>query len=461
MKNMIMMAALAAGLSSAVLAAPTPFNVNSVPHQRLQLWPEGKMPQVATNLDNQAWIEVYLPTGRVHNAFTIIAPGGCYVWWCWGGEGTTMLEHCLRHNMPAAQLKYRCPRPIGNTFYLNAWQDAQRAVRVVRSHAAEWGIDPENIGFNGYSAGGHLTLMTALSSSSNSYSRVDAIDDLPCNVNWAIPVYPAYVLSDCQNNWGGGSKKGNDLSLEIRPEFLFDKGTPPLCLFHGDADDISAMGSFRVYHKLRTMGIPGEIHVFANKGHVFFTNASDGESCKTFRDTAFGWLNSMGFTLETPRVLSADGKPVEALRAGVRGFALKLTPDKKLADLVKELKRPEVRMAVELVTDGLKDAAAREAFVASVVKESAKLGLKSGVLSFASADAQLLEAVRTMKAGSPTLLVDTCDKSQVEKAHESGFKVALRNVTTADAWWQAKAAGVDAVTSANAVTLRAAIGATK
>lgn len=281
------------------------FDVRNVPHKRIELWPEGGMPQVATNLDNQAWIEVFLPTQRVHKAFMIIAPGGAYNWWCWAGEGSRMLEHCLKNGMPAAQLKYRCPRPKGAWFALNAWQDAQRAVRVVRSRAAEFGIDPENIGFNGYSAGGHLTLLAALSSSSNSYARVDATDDVPCHVNWAIPVYPAYVLSDCQGDWSGGSKKGNPLDLELRPEFKFDAKTPPLCFFHGDADEYSAMGSVRVYHRLRTMGIPAELHVMAGMGHVFFRNCRAGDPAAKWLDRIWEWLYAMGINTIHPRTAGA------------------------------------------------------------------------------------------------------------------------------------------------------------
>lgn len=411
-----LMFAAACALAAACAPSARAGDVRTTPHKRYQLWPEGKMPQVATNLDNQAWIEVYLPTNRPHDACMIIAPGGCYVWWCWGGEGSTMLEHCCRNDMPAVQLKYRCPRPKGNTFYLNAWQDAQRAVRFVRAHAKEWGISPDNIGFNGYSAGGHLTLMAALSSTSNSYARVDEIDDLPCNVNWAIPVYPAYVLSDTQNDWGGGSEKGNPLTLEIRPEFLFDKGTPPMCLFHGDADDISPMGSVRVYHKLRLMGIPGELHTFANRGHVFFSDASAGESCVAFRDTAFGWLNSMGFTLERPRVMATE-KWQENFRKGVRGFALKIGKDTKVKDLVGCFKlRPEIRLEFELESPEL------EAEVRKVLKQC-KVNAKD---------------IAFVTAGTASPVANTVEEYRALKAK-----------------------GVAAVRASDPVALRAAIGAGK
>ena len=83
----------------------------------------------------------------------------------------------------------------GKLQHLTSWQDAQRAIRLVRSEAAARGLDPERIGTMGFSDGGHLTYMTALSSLTNAYPAVDAIDRLSCSVQWACPIYPAYSLT--------------------------------------------------------------------------------------------------------------------------------------------------------------------------------------------------------------------------------------------------------------------------
>ena len=120
--------------------------------------------------------------------------------------------------------------------------------------SAAHGVSPDKIGFYGYSAGGHLTLLAALSSQTRTYEPVDEVDALPCNVNWAAPAYPAYVLTD----------KG-----EIAPEFKFDSGTCPLFLMHGDSDGFSSMASVKVYEKLHAMRIPAEMHVFAKREHDF------------------------------------------------------------------------------------------------------------------------------------------------------------------------------------------------
>ena len=160
------------------------------------------------------------------------------------------------------------------------------------------------IGFTGCSAGGHLALLTAVSSQTPAYEPIDAIDAIPCNVNFAVPVYPAYVIADGldQNN----VKAGNDLSDGLAPELAFDAATPPMCLFHGDKDAWAAMNSVRVYHKLRTMGIPGELHVLALERHCFQSNPRPGTPAATWKDRVWEWLVSLDFVTGHPAVWTAD-----------------------------------------------------------------------------------------------------------------------------------------------------------
>ena len=102
--------------------------------------------------------------------------------------------------MAAVVVVYRTPRSLlGLAKHTSAWQDAQRAIRMVRMQAVERGLDPEAIGTMGFSAGGHLTLMTATSSRSHAYLPKDDIDKFSCHVNWACPIYPAYALTDGLN----------------------------------------------------------------------------------------------------------------------------------------------------------------------------------------------------------------------------------------------------------------------
>ena len=229
------------------------------------LWPEGRIPGFNAGQTVPS-LEVVLPGDRTNDALLIIAPGGSYMKWCeWEGK---CVAYFNKRGMATALLKYRTPRPKNAPKHTSAWQDAQRAVRICRRFAKDWKVNPERIFFMGFSAGGNLTLLAATSSQTPSYAKVDDVDDLPCHVNGAIACYPAYVLSDYRNFDGSNRAKGNDLGLLMDPIFKFDTKTPPMCFLHGDADAHSPMGSVRAYHKLRTMGIPAELHVFSERKHA-------------------------------------------------------------------------------------------------------------------------------------------------------------------------------------------------
>src|SRR5207249_4023106 len=125
-------------------------------------------------------------------------------------------------------LKYRVPRrpdePKGEPAR-RPLQDAQRAVRLVRSKAREWGIHPDRIGIVGFSAGGHLAAATATSFERRTYEPVDQTDKVSCRPDFAIPVYSGYLKA-----------KDRD---ELAPGLGVPKGTPPMFLAHGGADPIS------------------------------------------------------------------------------------------------------------------------------------------------------------------------------------------------------------------------------
>ena len=155
------------------------------------------------------------------------------------------------------------------------------------------GLDPNRIGVMGFSAGGHLTLMGALSSRQRSYLPVDGIDRLPCNVQWAVAVYPAYVLTDGLENVN--SNGGNDDSSRSAPEFAFDLDSCPILFVHGDADGWAAMNSVKIWERLRRMGIQCDLHTLARRGHCFQRNASPGTGSYTWMGRIWEFLNHKGF----------------------------------------------------------------------------------------------------------------------------------------------------------------------
>ena len=259
----------------------------------VNLWPEGKMPVVSTNQTYAPYMEFFTPANPSTDAFLIVAPGGGYGGVAYDGEGYPVQAYCMEKGMRMAILKYRTPRPIGKPMYLSAWQDVQRAIRVARSQAKARGYSPDKIGVMGFSAGGHLTLMAATSSLTPAYEPVDELDAISCSPNWAVPVYPAYVLEQ-------------DKADMLVPEFKFDKATPRMCLLHGDADGFPAINSDSVYRKLRSMKIPAELHTFVYGDHVFFRRAHVEDPAAAWLDTVWRWLYATGIRTIHP---SAEEPP--------------------------------------------------------------------------------------------------------------------------------------------------------
>ena len=263
--------------------------------ERLAIWPEGRMPSVQTNQTYAPYLEWYEPKVRRSKTVVISVSGGGY--YGSGNDGfevTPIRNYLLDKGVTVVAMRYRAPRPVGLQKHLTAWQDAQRAVRVVRREAVRRGLDPDRIGFTGCSAGGHLAVMAAVSSTVPSYPRIDDLDDTPCNVNFAIPVYPAYLLAPEAEN---GDVEGCDnLSAAFCPEFAFDAQTPPMCLIHGDEDGWSPMGSVRVYHKLRTMKIPAELHVMSGENHCFMEHPKAGTPAATWKDRVWEWMVKSGYS---------------------------------------------------------------------------------------------------------------------------------------------------------------------
>lgn len=248
------------------------------------IWPEGKMPDVQPG-QCQPYLEWHFPKVLKTKAIQIIYSGGAYnVNKPDEFEVAPTRRYLNEMGMTVVTMKYRTPRPAENGLakHVTAWQDLQRAIRVVRSQAEGYGLDPDQIGIMGSSAGGHLTLMGVTSSVQRSYYPIDDLDKLPCNVQWGIGIYPAYSLTDGIDSPNAGG--GNDDSTVLVPEFNFDLKTAPMLFIHGDADGWAAMNSVKTWEKMRSMGIQSELHTLALREHCFQKTASPGTGSYTWND---------------------------------------------------------------------------------------------------------------------------------------------------------------------------------
>ncbi|MDA0709988.1 MAG: alpha/beta hydrolase, partial [bacterium] len=180
-------------------------------------------------------------------------------------------------------LKYRVPRRPGEDKRVppvGPQLDAQRAVRLVRHHAADWGIDARRIGMIGFSAGGHLALVTATHFREQTYEAIDALDALSCRPDFAVLCYSGFLKS----------REGDD----IWPGIVIPSDTPPVFLAHAGDDSISEVAhSVIMYLALHRAGIPAELHAFASGEHDFGVRQNDTLPA-SWPTLCLHWLRSHG-----------------------------------------------------------------------------------------------------------------------------------------------------------------------
>jgi len=214
----------------------------------------------------------------------LICPGGGYWNLYWQLEGEEVAAWLNSIGVTGIILKYRVPRrpdEVKGEPARRPLQDAQRAVRLVRSNAGEWGIKPRQIGMVGFSAGGHLAIATATSFDQRTYEPVDDLDKISCRPDFAIGVYSGYLKA-----------KDKD---EIAAGLRIPAGTPPIFLAHGGDDIISPPEhSVLMYLALKKAGVPAELHIYATAAHDFGVRSSDNP-CSTWTQACATWLRHQGF----------------------------------------------------------------------------------------------------------------------------------------------------------------------
>jgi len=212
----------------------------------------------------------------------IVCPGGGYGKLAWNKEGTEIAAWLATLGIDAVALKYRVPRRNREKPHPWPLQDLQRSIRLVRSHAAEWKIDPQRVGIIGFSAGGHLAVMSASYQNENSYQPIDGIDKLDVRPNFMALIYPAYL---------GNSRKD---ATKLDPLVRVDARTPPtfIAITHDDAD--RALFSALYYAQLQRNRVPGELHIYSKGGHGYGLRSS-ANPVSSWPARLEDWLRSSGW----------------------------------------------------------------------------------------------------------------------------------------------------------------------
>ena len=151
--------------------------------------------------------------------------------------------------------------------------DAQRAIRYVRSHAAEYGIAPDRIGIWGFSAGGHLASTTGTHFDSGDPNATDPIDRAGSRPDFMILSYPVITLVGPKTHLGSkknllGDNPDPELARSLSSELQVTAQTPPTFLFTTDGDKtVPAENSIDFFLAMRQAGVPGELHLYQNGPH--------------------------------------------------------------------------------------------------------------------------------------------------------------------------------------------------
>ncbi len=236
------------------------------------------------------------PAGQANGTAAVICPGGGYAWLSTLREGKRYAEWLNQLGVTCFVLHYRL-KEYGHPAPL---QDVLRAIRIVRSRAAEFSVNPERIGVVGSSAGGHLA-----SSAATLFDHADgktgaALDAVSARPDFALLLYPVILMEGPHIHAGS---RNNLISATPSPELVglvsterrVTKDTPPTFLVHAQDDKaVPVENSLAFYAALRAAGVPVEMHLYEKGGHGFAMEAKHLPTSE-WPDRAATWLRSHGW----------------------------------------------------------------------------------------------------------------------------------------------------------------------
>ena len=255
-----------------VLAAITGLGLVQAQTPKTELiWPTGAPGALgATDIDRPS-LTIYLPdSGKASGTAVVVCPGGGYQGLAVDHEGRQIAEWLNSQGIAAFVLRYRLapryhhPAPL---------QDAQRAIRIVRSRASEFRVAPDRIGIWGFSAGGHLASTAATHFEPGDPSSPDTVERVPSRPDFAILAYPVisfiteYVHKGSLRNLLGENPDPK-LVQSLSNETQVTAETPPTFLFHTNEDTgVPPENSVLFYMALRKHGVPAEMHIYEPGKH--------------------------------------------------------------------------------------------------------------------------------------------------------------------------------------------------
>lgn len=270
---------------------------------------------------------VYAPPGNptTPHAAALVFPGGGYVRLAWDGEGLDTCKWLNTLGVTCLLVKYRVPEAEHYPDNYADLEDAQQAMRLARTHATEWHLNPAKIGVVGFSAGGNLGALLSTHPDETHVESTPAAPDvnprIDARANFAILGYPAYLAVPPTNH-------------DLNPVYLPNAFTPPTFLIAAENDRGYGFNALVYYRALLDAKVPAELHMYSTGGHGFGLHPV-GSPEEHWTQQASLWLHSLGMLpagihKPVPGVTSAgwtspNGTPCPAPPAPVAGSIDKAT----------------------------------------------------------------------------------------------------------------------------------------
>ncbi|HYC02158.1 MAG TPA: alpha/beta hydrolase [Azospirillaceae bacterium] len=219
-------------------------------------------------------LSVFRPV-RPNGASVLVIPGGGYAHTVVDKEGFETARWLAARGVTAFVLLYRLPHQGWAAGPDTPLQDAQRALRLIRARAAEYGLDPARVAVQGFSAGGHLAATLLTRFERRVYEPVDGADALPARPDLGCLVYPVISMKAGISHPGSranmlGPDPTPEREAEFSPDMNVTAGVPPTWILHA-ADDqpVPVENALLIYAALRKAGVPAAMHLFEEGGHGF------------------------------------------------------------------------------------------------------------------------------------------------------------------------------------------------
>jgi acetyl esterase/lipase len=245
-------------------------------HKVELLWPDGAPGAKGERDGDKPSLTIYLPSAEnAASTAVVICPGGGYGHLAMDHEGHQIARWLNSLGVAGFILQYRHRNSGAGYGHPAPLQDAQRAMRMVRSRCEEWNIDPNRIGIMGFSAGGHLASSAGTHFQNNYYEPSNTIDKGSCRPDFMILIYPVITLVDQYTHRGSrenllGDSPDAELMKNLSNETQVMSKTPPTFLVHANDDKgVPPENSIFFYLALRKANVPVEMHIYERGGHGF------------------------------------------------------------------------------------------------------------------------------------------------------------------------------------------------